>query len=352
MVNWKEDKHISVFLNMLGIGFIVASLGCSGLNKIQIQSEAKGDWNTPIDYTNLDNWAAHPSKKDPSDTVPQGLIVEKEKQIDVFFIHPTTYTGKLEKGKENALITDVELNKKTDESPIRFQASAFNESSNVYAPRYRQAHIQMYQEKDTAILYEKFGIAYNDVKNAFISFLEHNQQRPFIIASHSQGTTHAKRLIKEMVEGKSIQKRMVAAYLIGMPVEKNYFEKLCPCTDSLQTNCFVSWRTFRNDYDESWANRLDTGIVVVNPISWKTTEEILAKDQHRGAILYNMNKTYAGTHQTQVEGSGLWISKPKFPGSFLYKTKNYHVGDINLFYLDIRKNVKQRIQQYQKNQNH
>ena len=249
-------------------------------------------------------------------------------------------------------LKEIVLNKKTDDSPIRFQASAFNESSNVYAPRYRQAHIQMYQEKDTSKLYEKFDIAYQDVKNAFISFLEQNEKRPFIIASHSQGTTHAKRLIKELIEGKSIQQRMVAAYLIGMPVEKNYFKYLKPCTDSLQTNCFVSWRTFRNDYDETWANRLDTGIVVVNPISWKTTEEILGKDQHKGAILYNMNKTYSGTHQTQVKGSGLWISRPKFPGSFLYRTKNYHVGDINLFYIDIRKNVKQRIQIYEKNQDH
>jgi hypothetical protein len=35
----------------------------------------------------------------------------------------------------------------------------------------------------------------------------------------------------------------------------------------------------------------------------------------------------------------LWIQKPRFWGSFLYRNPNYHTGDINLFYLDVRANA-------------
>jgi Protein of unknown function (DUF3089) len=350
MLNWKEVKHINVFYNMLVAMAFVSITGCSAIKNLQM--DANEHTALPIDYSRLENWAAHPEKKDPSDTIPKSLTENTEKEVNVFFIHPTTYTGKMKTGRENATIIDQKINDKTDASAIRFQASVFNENSNVYAPRYRQAHISMYKEKDSLYLKSKFGLAYTDVKNAFQVFLKHQNGRPFIIASHSQGTTHAKLLIKEMIEGTPLQEKLIVAYLIGMPVEKNYFDEIKPCTDSIQTNCFVSWRTFRKDYNDSWASRIDTSIVVVNPITWKSNSEIIPEEKHMGAILYNMNKIYKGTHQTQVEGSGLWISKPKFPGSFLYRTKNYHVGDINLFYLDIRNNIKQRIRTYQQIQDH
>jgi hypothetical protein len=329
------------------IGILLLQISCTA-RKIQtlVQEEVSP---SKIDYSNLENWAAHPVKKDESDTlIKQGQSVE-EKSVDVFYVHPTTLTGKIKGGYINGSLQDTKLNKKTDESAIRFQASAFNVVANIYAPRYRQAHINMYQEKDTIKRNEVFRLAYNDVKNAFEYYLENfNNGKPFIIASHSQGTTHAKKLIKELIDQTPLKEKMIAAYLIGMPVLKNEFQNISICKDSVSTNCFVSWRTFRNDYEDTWANRLDTNIAVVNPVTWNSTEEIASKSQHKGAVLYNMNKIYRGTHETQAEGSGLWISKPKFPGSFLYKSKNYHIGDINLFYIDIRNNVVTRTNTYRK----
>jgi len=60
-------------------------------------------------------------------------------------------------------------------------------------------------------------------------------------------------------------------------------------------------------------------------------------------VLYNLNKVFKHTQDAQVEGGALWVSHPRFPGSFLYKSKNYHAGDINLFYVDIRMDVSRRI---------
>ena len=38
--------------------------------------------------------------------------------------------------------------------------------------------------------------------------------------------------------------------------------------------------------------------------------------------------------------------KPRVRGSRLVNIKNYHIGDYNLFYMNIRENVKQRVQAY------
>lgn len=300
------------------------------------------------DYSKIEYWAAHPGKNDPSDTIPLPLKGEtKEKLADVFFLHPTTLLGIRENGNDNAKIDDPFINHKTDYSPIIYQASAFNERSRVFAPRYRQAHLGMYSEMDSASKYAAFNLAYEDVKNAFLYYLKNeNNGRPIIIASHSQGTTHATRLLKEFFDGKDLSKQLVCAYLIGMGVKKDNYEKIPICTDSTMTGCFVSWRTFRKDHSDGWANRMDTSIAVVNPVIWKTTNEIADKTLQKGAVLYNLNKVYTKTQNTQAEGSALWVSHPKFPGSFLYRKKNYHAGDINLFYVDIRENVSRRIDSF------
>ena len=301
------------------------------------------------DYSHLNYWASHPDKKDPADSVPKPLMgIELEKVADVFFLHPTTLTDDEKLGEINARIDDAELNQKTDLSPILYQASVFNERSRIFAPRYRQAHIGMYFEEDSVKKYAAFNLAYEDIRNAFIYYLEHyNQGKPIIIASHSQGTTHSTRLLKEFFDGKPLAKQLVCGYLIGMGVKKNQYENIPVCNDSLQTGCFVSWRTYRNDFEDNVINRTDTSIAVVNPISWTTGKEIVGREMQRGAILYNFDKIIQHTQGAQAEGNALWVTHPKFPGSFLYTKKNYHAGDINLFYIDIRKDVSRRINSYQ-----
>ena len=136
------------------------------------------------DYSNLDYWAAHPYKHDPSDSVPFPLRKDYvfDSTVDVFFIHPTTFTGKADTAW-NAQLDNGSLNSKTDYSPILYQASAFNEW-RVFAPRYRQAHIRSYYTRDSAAI-RALELAYQDVKQAFQFYLDHyNQGRPIIIASH------------------------------------------------------------------------------------------------------------------------------------------------------------------------
>ncbi len=300
------------------------------------------------DYSKLSAWAAHPDKKDPSDTVPMPLVKEeKPKEVDVFFLHPTTLTKEGNMVESNARIDDQSINEKTDETAILYQASAFNERARVFAPRYRQAHINMYKETDSAKMTAAFNLAYQDIRNAFLYYLEkENKGRPIVVASHSQGTTHATRLMAEFFDGKSLSKQLVCAYLIGIGVKKDQYKTIPLCQDSLQTGCYVSWRTFREDYNEGWATHTDTSIAVVNPLIWSTKNETIGEEHHKGAVLYNLKKVYTQIFSAKAEGSGLWVTRPRFPGSFLYNRKNYHAGDINLFYINVRENLSVRIDRF------
>lgn len=55
------------------------------------------------------------------------------------------------------------------------------------------------------------NLAYSDVKAAFVHFIDSlNGNRPFIIASHSQGTRLALRLLADCVEGTPLADRFIA----------------------------------------------------------------------------------------------------------------------------------------------
>ncbi len=298
------------------------------------------------DYADLKYWAAHPFKKDPSDSIPKPLrSLANDTIVDVFFLHPTTYTGKFKQKRYNADIDDAYTNAKTDYSSILYQASAFNGQCRVFAPRYRQAHISMYFHKDTSEARQAFDFAYQDIKTAFEFYLKNlNKGRPIIIASHSQGTTHAKRLLKEFFEGQILMNKLVCAYLPGMSIEKDFFIGLPVCKDSLSTGCFVSWRTYRKGYqDPRFVKKENHAAIVVNPLTWSAETVYAPKILNKGAVLYKFDKIFPETNDAQINGNVLWISKPRFPWGFLYLSRNYHPGDINLFYLNIREDVKRRI---------
>lgn len=347
MKNNNNKMKIKYFVIL--VLMIVEISSCSRkINYYTGENKFKSETGIP-DYTKLVYWAAHPNKKDPSDSVPKPLQkLNQDKVADVFFLHPTTFLNENEDGNSvNAIIDDSAVNYKTDFTSILYQATVFNERAKIYAPRYRQAHISMYYEKDSIKKMQAFEIAYQDIKKAFQFYLStYNLGRPIIIASHSQGTTHAIRLLKEFFDNKELSNQLICAYLVGMGVKKNQYELIPICQDSTTTGCFVSWRTYREDFKNEIINRKDTSTVVVNPISWKTTNEIISNENQKGAVLYNFNKVFKNTQNAQAEGNALWVSHPKFPGSIFYKTKNYHAGDINLFYLDIREDVSRRINQY------
>ncbi len=298
------------------------------------------------DYSQDQFWAALPWKEDAADLTPDGLTDKQENaKIDVFFIHPTTYTGKKGEKYWNASANDAPLNTRTSEKSIQYQASIFNGAGRIFAPYYRQAHLYAYFAKDTTSAARALALAYDDVRMAFQYYLDHhNQGRPFIIASHSQGTTHAIRLLQEFIDGKDLQEKMIAAYIIGIPVFEHYFKNIQPCENDTDIGCYTAWRTFKKGYQPK---KNAKGIVVTNPLSWTRDEKYVTKENNQGAILRPFETIIPQASDAQVYGSVLWVSKPKFPGSWLLLGKNYHVGDMNIFYMNIRENAMKRVKTFQ-----
>lgn len=294
------------------------------------------------DYTDEKNWAALPFRVDAADVIPKSetWINDSLKEADVFYVHPTLYM----KGKTwNADIRDKRLNKKVDEKPIHYQASVFNASCRVYAPRYRQAIIDVfYENKSTPDDSRKaLEFAYNDVKRAFEYYLKHyNNHRPIIIASHSQGSFHARKLLQEFFDTTTLKNRLVAAYVIGMAINEKMYEQIRICENEYQTGCFAGWITYKTGHEPD--NTFFFHSQNVNPVSWNTDTALVDKSFSKGAVVLNINKKRERACATQIApNSGvLWV-KTKAP--LVRYMKNLHIVDYNLFWYDIRENVKTRI---------
>jgi hypothetical protein len=315
--------------------------------------QVKTDQGKP-NYADLHFWAAHPYKHDPSDSIPEPLKANyiADSTVDIFFVHPTTYTAKEKQFGSNANLEDADLNGKTDFSTILYQASIFNQAGRVFAPRYRQAHLSAYFPKnseDSLEARKAFELAYEDVKNAFEFYLaNYNGGRPIIIASHSQGSTHAKRLLKEYFDNKPLKNKLVAAYIVGMVFDPNYLTNIPPCQNPNQTGCVCAWRTYKNDFIPPFVEREQIHSIVTNPLTWDTTMPHADRGLNKGGILLKFNKLVPGVTDATVTDKILWAGKPHFFGNIFYTSKNFHIADMNLYYLNIRENVHTRINAFWK----
>ena len=311
-------------------------------------SKPKGSYDVelqpiPPNYSNVRHWAAHPYRIDSADVSPSPFFKDKQflSNVDVFFIHPTTYINKAGNTNWNGPIEDRELNDRTERTTILYQATIFNGVGRIFAPHYRQAHLHAYYCNDYELddARKALELAYSDVRRAFKHYLDNfNFGRPILIASHSQGAQHGARLLKEFFDGKPLQDQLVAAYLVGMPIPNDFFASIKGCEEEAETGCFCSWRTFKkNSYPKDHIPEND--IFVTNPLSWTTTEDYAPEHLNEGAIVTKFGNIIAGVADAEVHDGILWANKPKFPGSILFLRKNYHIGDLNLYYINVRKNA-------------
>lgn len=295
------------------------------------------------DYSLSENWSALPFTEDAADLVVKGetWINDSLKDVDVFYVHPTIY----QKGPLwNASLDMNKLNRKVDKYPVRLQASVFNASCRVYAPRYRQAVVKVFYERSEDGL-KALDLAYQDVKRAFNYYIEqYNNGRPFIIAGHSQGTYHTRRLLQEEIDTTELLEKMIAAYVIGFAVNDSMYEKIRLCQDKSETGCFISWMSYKIGFKPSgwWFE----GAQSINPLTWKSDTSEVIIDDYDGTIVLNPNRHFSrpmSVKVTKLEGDVLWV-KTKAP--WLRMMKNLHVADYSLFYRSIRENVKTRVDSY------
>ncbi len=325
------------------------------------------------DYADEANWAALPERQGLEDRLPQGIsagVVQGEAPADVFFVHPTGYLVGI------SWISPMDPDSKTEENTrwmMTNQASAFNGCCNVYAPRYREANVFVYVQRDRELAEAVLDFAYQDVARAFEHFLaEFNRGRPFILASHSQGTHHAMRLLRERIDtSPEVLHRMVAAYVIGGRVKQQAIDRMANiplCDSAEQTGCAIHWDTFSEaamDHDlPDYA-----GGACVNPLSWRANGERAGKAEHAGGVLpvgiyYKdlVGEDKAGSIQipplgepvrnlveAQCQGGLLFVTDLAGTGfvmSDLLSPYRYHSIDYPLFHLDIRENAVQRVRAF------
>ena len=302
------------------------------------------------DYSDKDSWAVLP--ENIPDEISIFNIDENKKEADVFYIYPTLIDSKNQR-EWNSDIWNEDIRNDVINRPVKYQASAWLDAGNLYVPYYRQAHIRVFNDKFRVDGDKALNLAYNDIKEAFTYYLENfNNDKPFIIASHSQGTVHAKRLIAEFIDGKELQKKLIAAYLVGIKVFEDEFKNIKPMNSANETGGFVTWNTFkfnkypRKDNYEKWFK----GGVTTNPITWDDSKET-KKDLHKG-LLYRDLKIFSQNIDIKLIDGIVWSTVPNVPGKILLQTvRSYHFADINLFWVDIRENAKLRVDQWFKKNN-
>jgi len=295
---------------------------------------------TAPDYSKSESWAALPGKYPPKLTELEAAHTVKP--VDVFYVYPTLFSNKKD-SRWNADIFEASTRQDVEDRAIAFQASAWVNAGNVYAPFYRQAHYRIFVDPYKNQGKEAGELAYADVREAFLYYLAHyNHGKPIIMASHSQGTLHVKRLLKEFFDNQPLQKQLVAAYLVGTKIMNEEYQTIPPMISPTATGGFVSWNTYKQkNYPKNYEN-WPKGGVATNPISWNL-EQQTPSSKHLG-VLNKDGRIYPKSVSVSVIDGMIWASVPKIPNRFfLSLVKNYHFADINLFWADIRVNAEQRV---------
>ncbi len=177
-------------------------------------------------------------------------IPEITREVDTFFVYPTEYMAANEGDPDYAPLDNPEMIEGVQFDKLAL-ASVYEDATNVFMPYYRQAGM-MYAAavgKETGDPRTAFAtIPYSDITAALDYYFEHyNNGRPFIIAGHSQGSGIVSLVLAGYFkEHPEYYERMVAAYVIGFSITKDYLESnphLKFATGESDTGVIISWNT-------------------------------------------------------------------------------------------------------------
>jgi len=316
------------------------------------------------DYDQPASWLAYPGRNGLERSTPPGdrAVDESRAIADVFFIHPTTYL------RNDVYNAAVAAPTQYGDAVLLNQASTFNGCCRIYAPRYRQAALKALKGSRAAV-----DLAYSDVARAFDWYIAHeNHDRPFIIASHSQGSAHAIRLLQERILGTPLQNLLVASFVLGAYVPSDFADVgLPPCDAPAKTDCIIAWNA--NQSGRMGALKLTThasywwrGAVrsenqplalCVNPLNWSEAQAAPASDNlgslplprrsNGPQVAITLPPLVAHLTGAACRDGVLDVDVAFFNSEFhdplsrLYGS--YHVIDYGLFYENIRRNAILRV---------
>ena len=303
-----------------------------------------------LDYSDKYNWVAIPEKNN--------------KAVDVFYVHPTIYSGKSPKNMD---ISNPGLRSLAKGLMIT-QAGVYSESANLFAPFYRQQSGAV-QDEFTAkggtnmFIDPTFQLAARDVEIAFDYYLKHlNRNRPFIIAGHSQGTMTLINLMRKRFNDPNLQKRLVAAYLIGYSVTKDDLKKypwMKRAKGAKDTGVIITYNT--EGPGSKGSPVYLKGAIAINPVNWKNDSTPAKRSEHLGAVFFDSQKAklieeidnFAEAYLDTQKGVLVIknMKKPTSPEIDLvhfgrFPAGVYHRFDYAFWFNNLKQNVKQRINSY------
>lgn len=311
------------------------------------------------DYAQPEAWAARPSSEDGADVfLPEFPARDATStRADVFYVHPTTWVGR----QWNGPVADPVVTGATERGGTLIQASAFNACCAVYAPRYRQANGRAFivpsGDGDRAV-----ELAYSDVARAFESFQRtRGTHRPFLLASHSQGTILAARLLRERIAQTADADQLVAAYLVGGPISDGDLGGLPVCSTPSQSGCMVGWNARGPAYSRNgleFAERPGaprSEWICVNPLDWhpsvgpgpRETALFFDADVPRPISLFGEAACADGYLIVRDLGSAPRDAMSRIL-DWMMGPQNYHPIEYQLFYLEIRRNAAARVDAFER----
>ena len=312
-------------------------------------------------YADSNMWFSRPEIRsgNPALWTPDGHSPTQNAEAAVFFIHPTSYLGR---EYWNAPIDDKESQDRA-KLFLRGQASTFNASGEIWAPKYRQAAFGSFLT-DKPEAKQALEAAYADVLSAFDYFVsQQGENRPIILAGHSQGGLHLTNLLRDRVAGTALANRIVAAYVVGWPVsmETDIIALGLPACEAYgQSGCVLSWESFAEPADYAQVidafdsttgfnerPRKGTKLMCTNPLNGALDGEAAA-DMNLGTLVPNEQLNQAGLVAKSVSArcddrGFLLIGDPPEVGPYVLPGNNYHVYDFSLFWANIRQDVAARL---------
>lgn len=317
----------------------------------QATKEAAGDEfkiaeliGTPSDYSDENNWLKIPEITKPADTV---------------YLYPTCNVEDSVWTESICGIDDAAMRARAQQV-YEAQATAFEESTNVFAPYYRQSNINYVAGMESAEL-EQFQMneQRTDVYAALDYYFEHyNNGRPFIIAGHSQGSIMVKIVLGEYMQAHpEYLERMVAAYPIGYSITRDWLEMhpyLEFAKEAGDTGVVVSWNTEGPGNKDQHNLVVEEHAVSINPINWKRDETPADFSENLGSRMFNeqtgafeIRMNVADAVLDNERGVVVCNSTESFISSdALFGPESFHNNDYAFYYVNLQQNAALRVQNY------
>ncbi|WP_342454947.1 DUF3089 domain-containing protein [Aurantiacibacter sp. D1-12] len=295
----------------------------------------------------------------PSDLRP----VAEPPRFAVFFVHPTSY---FDSRQWNAPLEDEESQNRA-RLMVRGMASAFNQASEIWVPRYRQATFGAFITVDPQAQ-QALDAAYADIDAAFTFFLDSvPADMPIVLAGHSQGGYLVTRLLQDRIAGTDLQSRIAMAYPVGWPISIEHDLPslgLPACATADQSGCVASWASFAEPAEPGQFLRRyaelpgldgeargEAPILCVNPITGLMGGS--ADAEYNLGTLVPSDDLSTGTLVPRsvpancADNGLLMIGNPPELGQYVLPGNNYHVYDIPLFWQNVKQDVVRRVSAWQ-----